>query len=354
MADDIPSTSAAGNDEDSLATLQSVPDVVLSHVLSYLSYERISQLRSLCRRFNRIGQQVLNQGFTKLDRYHSQCAKELKAQLPRRESERRMHPLARHCDILSAVETRLSLLAMTYTKYIDLQLCCFIPGKVIDEAFRVLHLVKTTKDPPRTHELLQELRDLSSMAMEHFDEKIVPDLKKKSGVEVRLSNLANHSLSSLTSRSLKVNTLSTPPGSREQFTKLHSQYKATLASFNSHKRELQACKNELQEVRKAADEQSRKLTQQQQLTAELSSRLASQNLRVTDQEKRIVEQDKRLAELELKLDALASTATKPALGRPGCAKRKAETSPLPSAGGDDDGGGGGGEGGMPSAKKERL
>jgi len=55
----------------------------------------------------------------------------VKAKLPRRESERRSHPLARHVDILSAVETRLSLLNMTYSKFIDLGLCCFIPGKVI-------------------------------------------------------------------------------------------------------------------------------------------------------------------------------------------------------------------------------
>lgn len=56
---------------------------------------------------------------------------QVKAKLPRRESERRNHPLARHVDILSAIETRLSLLSMTYSKYIDLGLCCFIPGKVI-------------------------------------------------------------------------------------------------------------------------------------------------------------------------------------------------------------------------------
>lgn len=76
------------------------------------------------------------------------------------------------------------------------ELFCFSCTQVIDEAFKVLHLVKFTKIPPPTHELLQELRDLSSMAMEHFDEKIVPDLKKKSGVEVRPSNLGNHTLSS--------------------------------------------------------------------------------------------------------------------------------------------------------------
>ena len=54
----------------------------------------------------------------------------MKAKLPRRESERRNHPLARHVDILAAIETRLSLLSMTFMKYIDMGLCCFIPGKV--------------------------------------------------------------------------------------------------------------------------------------------------------------------------------------------------------------------------------
>lgn len=36
-----------------------------------------------------------------------------------------------------------------------------------------------SKEAPRTHDLLQELRDISSMAMEHFDEKIAPGLRKK-------------------------------------------------------------------------------------------------------------------------------------------------------------------------------
>ena len=39
--------------------------------------------------------------------------------LPRRESERRNHPLIRHCDVLTAIETRISLLQMTFMKYVD-------------------------------------------------------------------------------------------------------------------------------------------------------------------------------------------------------------------------------------------
>lgn len=67
-----------------------------------------------------------------MEKYHAQCLRAVKSQLPRRESERRCHPLARHCDILTAIETRISMLSMTFTKYVDLNLCCFIPGKVSD------------------------------------------------------------------------------------------------------------------------------------------------------------------------------------------------------------------------------
>ena len=65
------------------------------------------------------------------------------------------HPLARHCDILTAIETRISLLGMTFMKYVDLDLCCFIPGKVIDEIFTVLRSIQAERNPPRAYEVLQ-------------------------------------------------------------------------------------------------------------------------------------------------------------------------------------------------------
>ena len=55
--------------------------------------------------------------------------------------------------------------------------CCFIPGKVIDEIFDVLRKIQNDKALPRAYEVLQELRDISSMAMEYFDEHIAPTLK---------------------------------------------------------------------------------------------------------------------------------------------------------------------------------
>lgn len=65
-----------------------------------------------------------------MEKYHAQCLRAVKSKLPRRESERRSHPLARHCDILTAIETRISMLSMTFSKYVETNVCCFIPGKV--------------------------------------------------------------------------------------------------------------------------------------------------------------------------------------------------------------------------------
>lgn len=59
-------------------------------------------------------------------------------------------------------------------KFVDAELCCFIPGKVVDEIFRVLRKIRHEKVLPRAFDVLQELRDISSMAMEHFEERIVP------------------------------------------------------------------------------------------------------------------------------------------------------------------------------------
>ena len=169
--------------------LMALPIVAIENIPSFMSQDEISQLHLVCKRMDLVCQRMLNQGFLKVERYHNPCQKQVKAQLPRRESERRNHSLAPHADILAAVETRLSLLNMTFMKYVDSNLCCFIPGKVIDEIYHVLRYVHSTRAPQRAHEVLQELRDISSIATEYFAEKIVPVLKRKvpgSDVSARL------------------------------------------------------------------------------------------------------------------------------------------------------------------------
>ncbi|XP_027767240.1 F-box only protein 28 isoform X1 [Empidonax traillii] len=292
-------------------TLMGLPIVAIESILSFLSYDETSQLRLVCKRMDLVCQRMLNQGFLKVERYHNLCQKQVKAQLPRRESERRNHSLARHADILAAVETRLSLLNMTFMKYVDSNLCCFIPGKVIDEIYRVLRYVNSTRAPQRAHEVLQELRDISSMAMEYFDEKIVPILKRKmpgSDVSGRLIGTAPGTLlestvpssdSSMTlvlrksdsNEAWEVNSfLLKFPGpsaalttmqlfskqspSRQEVTKLQQQVKANGTGLTALKREISELRIKVQEQQKQLQDQDQKLLEQTQIIGEQNARLA--------------------------------------------------------------------------------
>ena len=85
----------------------------------------------VCQQFNRIGWFLLNRGFHAAEKYQNSSLKAVKARLPRRESERKKHPLAKKCDILSAIESRLNMLSMAFGRFIEEKLCCFIPGKVL-------------------------------------------------------------------------------------------------------------------------------------------------------------------------------------------------------------------------------
>ncbi|MEQ2209489.1 hypothetical protein XENOCAPTIV_030833, partial [Xenoophorus captivus] len=188
-----------------------------------------------------------------------------------RESERRNHSLARHADILAAVETRLSLLNMTFMKYVDSNLCCFIPGKVIDEIYRVLRYVNSTRAPQRAHEVLQELRDISSMAMEYFDEKIVPILKKKlPGTDLSGRLIVAGPSTSLTTMSLLAK--NTP--SRSEMTKVQQQVKVNGASMTVLRREMQEIRMKQLEQQKQLQDQEQKLLEQSQVIGEQNARLA--------------------------------------------------------------------------------
>uniref|UniRef100_A0A0A9WGF7 F-box only protein 28 n=1 Tax=Lygus hesperus TaxID=30085 RepID=A0A0A9WGF7_LYGHE len=245
-----------------------LPDVVIEKILSYLTFDHIAQNRIVCRKFNTLGAKMLNKGYYMADRYHEKTLKAIKSKLPRRESERRVHPLARQCDILIAIETRLSMLAMTFTKWIDANVCCFIPGKVIDEIMRVLRCVANNPNPPRAHEILQELRDISSMAMEHFDERILPVLKSSVRVPTYLKSscsttggtrLGPEDLLPFKPRLSSFQAQQNAPVSAAEFNKLYIR-----ESLNSKKLKKQAAiiakqGNEIAELRKHIEEYDAKL-----------------------------------------------------------------------------------------------
>uniref|UniRef100_A0A1I7XAG7 ANTH domain-containing protein n=1 Tax=Heterorhabditis bacteriophora TaxID=37862 RepID=A0A1I7XAG7_HETBA len=156
-----------------------------------LKYEDLAKSRRVSKFMNGLVKYLLNRGYMVLGNLIEKTKSEIKKELPRRESLRRSHRLSGLSDAYSAVDTRYALLSMTYRKYIDSGVACFIPGKstfndistkVLDECFRVLGLLKQYYDcggyfKENINELLRDFRDLSSMAMEHFEEHIQPLLK---------------------------------------------------------------------------------------------------------------------------------------------------------------------------------
>ena len=153
-----------------------LPDIVMDEILTYLTYDEVAQMRIVSRGVNSLCQRHLNRGFRIAVTFHAKCLKDVQSKLPRRQSSRRNHPYFRHCSILSSIGASISLLSMTFRKFINSGVCCFIPGKAIDEIFRLVRICNVSNPPP-PFDVLQELRDILPMAVEYFKETIAPAFK---------------------------------------------------------------------------------------------------------------------------------------------------------------------------------
>lgn len=156
--------------------LVELPAEVLIQILRYLPYSEISHYRTVSRRFNELCSSILNTTFQKfqsqmLKRFHS-----IKSKMPRRESARRNHPLARESDIIETLHMRLTLLQMTFGKHIERKHVCFFAGEILDEVTRIVSYIHNTPNLGRAYKVTDELFDLSTMAMEYFKEKLEPTL----------------------------------------------------------------------------------------------------------------------------------------------------------------------------------
>ena len=298
-------------EDDSKSMIERLPEELLEKFFSYLTFEGVSNIRGVCSRFNHVCQKLLNQGFARADKFHALCQKEIKSRLPRRESERRQHALARHAEILSAIETRLSLLGMTYMKYIDTGMCCFIPGKVLDEIFSVLLMIRDEArngaKPPRAHEILQELRDISSMAMEHFDEKVVPILKQRM-TPTKMETFINDALESTPGPSYTPQasisfSVPTPhirfPPIRHDVQKVQHQVRVCGTNVISLRKEVSDSKSRLNEHKKRLTEQDAKIVN-------LNKKLARQAKKINDQDQRIVELSRKIIDYDAKFTEITA------------------------------------------------
>merc|ERR1719225_440078 len=153
-----------------------LPAEILVKIMNYMSFNEIGQVRLVSRRFNEICASMLNSTFNRLQNNMLVRFQTIKSQMPRRESARRNHPLARECDIVETLHMRLTLLQMTFGKHIERKHVCFFAGEILDEVQRILYYIRENASLGRAYKVTDELFDLSTMAMEYFKEHIEPTL----------------------------------------------------------------------------------------------------------------------------------------------------------------------------------
>ena len=89
------------------------------------------------RRFNELCASALNSTFRNQQSSMLRRLQELKDGMPRRESARRNHPLAREADIVDTVHMSLSLLEMTFGKHINRKHICFFAGEARNTTYEL-------------------------------------------------------------------------------------------------------------------------------------------------------------------------------------------------------------------------
>jgi F-box protein 28 len=173
---------------------------------------------------------------------------------------------------------------------------------VIDECYKILRMLQDSTNTSgevrnlRAHEILQELRDISSMAIEHFDEKIVPDIKKSRPE-------ANVSISSI------YDMLTSTPRAPPNFESLHSLSLSRHSSSSSISVKSESHgvkkKSKLSAVVRMYKKQSKTIKSQSKQIAKMISNLKSIKRRLDESEIK----NREMTESIRQLKATASTST---------------------------------------------
>jgi hypothetical protein len=241
-----------------------LPDELFVKILTKLSYGEISAVRGVSRKFNATIEILLNDGFASAKALHADVVRWVRSRMPRRESERRTHAFAGHAETLMALDTRICLLNCTYQAFIKRRVCCFIPGKVIDELFSVERFIRYSPPDANFHavDVLREFRDLSSLAMEWFDEHISPSF-----VAAAVLPLFSPGSNDAGNNNRKSKKLNLSENERlDYFTSKLSNARKKSILVHRQRRELVDCERRITALRQRATHQSRQiLTQNRRL-----------------------------------------------------------------------------------------
>ncbi|CAF0879957.1 unnamed protein product [Didymodactylos carnosus] len=163
---------------ESVLSFFELPLLTQEKILKYLPYSELSRIRIVSKRMHHLCSGILNRSYYLLEPFIQELQRSIKSKLPRRESERHKHPLSYKFDTISSLDSRIQWLKLTFNSAIGNGLCCFYPGKLLDEIYIVIRHLQLQQICPNPRSILQEVRDMSSMAIEHFREHIEPKLQQ--------------------------------------------------------------------------------------------------------------------------------------------------------------------------------
>ena len=139
-------------------------------------------MRIVSKRFATICGKHLNIGFIKAREKINALRNYYRSLVPKRISARVNHPLYYHYRTMQHVEMISNLgYGHRLEKYIRLGICCFYPGKIIDETLTILQVVKTTQKITFNFKenLIKEVEDLKALYGDHFDNEMIQIYDKK-------------------------------------------------------------------------------------------------------------------------------------------------------------------------------
>ncbi|XP_076300811.1 F-box protein dampened isoform X2 [Lasioglossum baleicum] len=300
--------------------LLDLPVEILEKIFSYLDYNTVAHLRPVCHQMDRVCGSILNSTFQKLqaqmlNRFHA-----IKAQMPRRESARRNHPLACESDIIETLHMRLTLLQMSFGKHIERKHCCFFPGEILDEVYRILHYIKISPKLARPYKVTDELFDLSTMAMEYFKERIEPTLPEIPYFGADFLDLAGTFSSSsnvnkpficLDSAPLTVGSGKAESNSGEEGSPPHSSDDPVLLESNvSPPQSNMVLRKRIRKIKQGMKRYNSQLTLMRKDLRNCKTKIAEQQKQIVEYATRLDENDKKNEETSRKFSTLLQELNK--------------------------------------------
>ncbi|EFN79722.1 F-box only protein 28 isoform X2 [Harpegnathos saltator] len=299
--------------------LLNLPVEILEKIFGYLGYNTVAHLRPVCHQLDRICGSMLNSTFQKLQAQMLSRFQAIKAQMPRRESARRNHPLACESDIIETLHMRLTLLQMSFGKHIERKHCCFFPGEILDEVYRVLYYIKVTPKLTKPYKVTDELFDLSTMAMEYFKEHIEPTLPEIPYFGADFLDLAGTFSSStvskpfmcLDSAPLSVGSSKTGNTSGEEGSPPHcSDDPALLESNVSPPQSNMVLRKRIRKIKQGMKRYNSQLTLMRKDLKSCKAKIAEQQKQIVEYATRLDDNDKKNEETSRKFSTLLQELNK--------------------------------------------